>query len=233
MFDTDENTTLELSIEELFKDPDESENDGVNTDEAPESSKVDTKAVSQRINEVRAKTQRETQEQVAKDLGYESYDEMLKAKEKRMLREAGLDEDEVSDVVDKLLEQRLADDPRLKKLKEYEERDKAIFVKKQLSEVNRLSGQTYTSVDQLPPEVLEVWQKTGDLKQAYLATKGEELLNRNNERFSNGSLEHLANGGGSGGGTKVRRLTDEEKNIWRSINPDITEEELNKKTTKI
>ena len=73
----------------------------------------ETKAVSKRINEVRAQTERETREAMAKELGYESYAAMKQAKEKKVLTDAGLDE-ESAKVVDKLVEQGLADDPRLK-----------------------------------------------------------------------------------------------------------------------
>lgn len=227
---------LELNIDDLFKDPDDEQVDeqvDESIEDNDESSKIDTAAVSKRINEVRSKTEHETQERIAKDLGYESYSAMLEAKEQKMLREAGLDEDEVSDVVTKLVEKRLSEDPRFKKLQEYEERDKAAFVKKQLNEVNKLSGQNYTSVDQLPPETLELWGKTGNLKQAFLATKGEELIAKGINKQASGSLDHLATIGSSGTSSKVRKLTDEEKEFYRSINPDITDEELNKKTTKI
>lgn len=226
---------IELDVDDLFRDPEDEEPEDNPTEgsEGSEDLKPDTKAVSQRINEVRSKTEHDTQERIAKELGYESYAAMKQAKQKKLLADAGLDDEEVNGVVNKLVEQRLADDPRLKKLQEYEERDKAAFVKKQLSEVNKISGQNYTSLDQLPPDVIELWQKTGNLKQAYLATKGEELLTGKSNKVERGSLDHLASGGSAGGSTKTRKLTEEEKAIWRNVDPDITEEELEKKTTAI
>lgn len=228
---------INLNIDDLFKDPDEEPTEEPNEGSEDNGSKPDTAAVSKRINEVRSKTEHETQERIAKDLGYESYAAMMEAKshakEKKILEEAGLDEEDVSDAVQKLVDQKLANDPRFKRLQEYDEREKAEFVKKQLNEVNKLSGQNFTSIDQLPPETLELWGKIGNLKQAFLATHGEEVIARSSGRAASGSLDHLAFGGGSGTATKTRKLTDEEKALYRSIYPDITDEELNKKTTKI
>ena len=230
------NEEIELDVDDLFNDPEDEPTDDQPTEGGEgEGSKLDTQAVSKRINEVRSKTERDTQEKIAKDLGYESYAAMMEAKQKKIVKDAGLDDEVVNNVVNQLVEEKLAGDPRLKKLQEYEERDKATFVKKQLSEVNKLSGQNYTSIDQLPPETLELWGKTGDLKQAFLATHGEELILKGtvSSRAAGGSLGHLASVGGSGTATKMRKLTEEEKDLYRSINPDITEEELSKKMTKI
>lgn len=233
----DDGDEIDLNIDDLFKDPDDEPTEEPIEGSEDDGSKPDTAAVSKRINEVRSKTEHETQERIAKDLGYESYAAMMQARthanEKKILEEAGLDEEDVSDAVQKLVDQKLANDPRLKKLQEYEERDKAAFVKKELSEVNKLSGQNYTSIDQLPPETLELWGKIGNLKQAFLATHGEEVIARSSGRAAGGSLDHLAFGGGSGTATKTRKLTEEEKALYRSVYPDITEEELNKKTTKL
>lgn len=224
-----EEDVVDIDVDALFNDePEETpeNNPAPTNDPTPE-----TKAVSKRINEVRAQTERETREAMAKELGYESYNAMKKAKEKKMLEDAGLDEAAVSDVVKKLVDARLADDPRLKKLADIEAAEKNKFVASQLAEINKATGMNFKSLDQLPPETLEVWQKTGNLKQAYFATQGEALLAGKVARAANGSTAHLANPGSAGGSAKQRPLTDEEKAMWRMVMPDITEEELSKKTT--
>ena len=144
-----------------------------------------TNAVSTRINEVKRKTAIETQEKLAKELGYASYTELQKANEHKLLKEAGLDESDISEVVEKLVEKRLANDNRFKKLEEYEEREKNNFVNSQLKEINKLTGNNYTSIEQLPKDTLKVWEKTGNLKQAYLATQGESLILKSKKYINN------------------------------------------------
>lgn len=226
----DNNNELNISIDDLFRDPEPEVQPREETSEEPQPNM--TKAVSERINTVRRKTEAETQDRIAKELGYDSYEAMQKANEQKMLRDAGLDEEEIGAVVEKLVQKRLAEDPRLKKLEEIEANEKANFVTAQLKEINEL-GNNFASIDELPKETLDMWEKIGDLKQAYLATQGEALLKRRYSNQDKGSLRHLASPDQSSVGTKTRKLTESEKAIWRSVMPDITEEELSKKTMTI
>lgn len=226
---------LELNIEDLFKDPVEETNEEIpaseNTETTEIKSETTTEAVSKRINEVRKKTESETEERIAKDLGYNSYSELLKDKEKSLLKSAGLDDEEVSAIVEQLVEKRFQSDPRMKKLEQLELDEKKEFVTSQLKEINTLSGNNYTSIDQLPKETLELWEKTGNLKQAYLATKGEELITKSKSTAYKGTLDHLVNPGTGTSSSKTRLLTEDEKAIFRAVLGDYAnEEELSKKT---
>lgn len=190
-----------------------------------------TKAMSDRINTVRKKTESETQDKIAKELGYENYADFQKAKEQDLLKEHGLDEEEITSVVNKLVEQRMSNDPRFKKLEELEALEKTKFVETQLREINTIAGTNYKQVTELPKDTLEAWEKLGDLSQAFYATHGAKLIGQKANRSS--STSHMAEGGGSSVGTKRRLLTEEEKAIYRMVNPDLTEEELSKKTKDI
>ena len=153
----------------------------------------------------------------------------------KIIEEAGLNETEINTVVEKLVEKRLASDSRLKKLEELETLEKTKFVTNQLNEINNLiksTGIKYSNVDQLPKDTLEVWEKTGNLKQAFLATQGETLLMKSQNKATT-TLNHLSDTGTPGIGTKKRLLTEDEKAIYRSVLSDITEEELSKKTVDI
>lgn len=232
----EENETLDFTVDDLFKDDSTTlPNDTVDTEDTPavDEDVLMTKAVSERINSVKRKTENETQDKIAKELGYADYTELQRANEKKLLRDAGLDEEEISGVVNKLLEQRLANDPRMKKLEEYEAIEKNHFVNSQIEEINKLTGSKYTSVDQLPKDTLKVWELTGNLKQAYLATQGEALLTKKQAVKENGSLNHLASSANGGSSQKTRALTEDEKAIWRSVIPDITDDELSKKTVNV
>lgn len=227
-----------FSIDDLFKDPEENELEENISQEEPvkeegkEPSEM-TKGVSKRINEVRAATERETRDSMAKELGYKDYADFQKAQEKQTLKDAGLDDEELEPIIQKLVDKRFAEDPRMKRLEELEERDKANFVKDQLKEINKFAGTTYKDVSELPEEVLSMWGKTGNLKQAYLAIQGEALIGKSLAGKQNGTLAHLANPGAVGTGVRERPLTEAEKDIWRATIPDITEEELSKKTMPI
>ena len=232
--DNNENAVKNFSIDDLFKDPEENVPQEKETTQEPVKEPSETtKAMSERINKVRATTERETRDAMAKELGYENYAALQKARERQELKDAGYDDDELEPIIQKLVDKRLADDPRIKRLEELEARDKAAFVKDQLREINKFAGTTYKEVSDLPEEVLSMWEKTGNLKQAYLATQGEALIAKSLAGKQNGSLAHLANPGSVGTGVKERPLTEEEKAIWRATIPDITDEELNKKTMPI
>ena len=229
----DENT---FNIDDLFKDSDSDDididTDSTTIEEQENQDKNEmTKAMSNRINEVRHKTEVETQNKIAKDLGYESYDAMIKAQEKKELQDAGYDDAEAEATINKIIEKRLANDPRLKRLEEYENRDKEKFVQGQLNEINKLTGSNFTDISQLPEDTLKMWEKTGNLKQAYLATKGEELLSKSSSYVQKGSTAHMASANNGNISTKTRALTEEEKSIYRGVLGDyITEDELSKIT---
>lgn len=227
---------LDINLDDLFKDPNDLDSQDTDLDKSEDTDTDElevntTEAVSKRINEVKRKTENETQDRIARELGYESYSDLQKANKNQMLRDAGIDTDdtELMATIDKLIEKRLAEDPRIKKVDEYENQQKANFVTNQLKEINKMAGSNYTSIDQLPKDTLDLWEKTGNLKQAYLATQGEELLTKRSTS-SKSSLNHLGDQSSNRTGQKTRPLTEDEKNIWRSVLGDISDEELSKKT---
>ena len=230
--------SLELSIDDLFKDPEESltqEETSIESDSSDKNSESDegmTERVRNRINDVRRKTEQDTQEKIAKELGYNSYSEMLKAKESNLIKEHGYDEEDIEKLLTPLLEARLAADPRFKKLEEIEQREKQSYIDEQLKAINKLCGNKYKAVEDLPETTRNLWAKGVELEDAYIATVGKELLTKNAANVQKGSLSHLAPTS-SNGGTKKRGLTEYEKQMYRSIMPDITEEELNSKTIDI
>ena len=223
------NETLDIDIDDLFKDPEESS--PTEQEEKPTSNNEDmTKAVSDRINTVKKNTVSETEARIAKELGFDSYEDLRKANEKKLLKDAGYDENDekLGEIVNKLVEARLNNDPRIKKVEAYEEDEKTKFVKSQLEEINEITGGKFTSIDELPQETRDLWGKIGNLKQAYLATQGADLLIKAKAAKSNGTLDHLANGGSGSSGAKTRALTESEKDIYRMVMPEITDEELSK-----
>lgn len=193
-----------------------------------------TKVFAHRLKEKTEKAVAEERERIAKDLGYESYNDMQKRKEVKILEDSGLNPDDVSPVVDKIVEERLKNDPRMKELDGYRERQMQEFAKSELEEIKKLTGGEITSMSQVPSDVLEDWKKSGSLKKSYIALHGEELIVKARASATKGSTSHLQPTFGSAPqASKVRPLTNAEKDAWRKFFPNMTDEELNKKTTNI
>lgn len=189
-----------------------------------------TKAFATRLKASTEKARKEERESIAKSFGYESYDEMMKARERKTYEDKGLDPDEVSPIVDELVKQKLDADPRMQELAEFRKRQVAEFGKQELAEITKLTGGKITAFNQLSKEVLDAWQKEGSLKSAYLKIEGESLITQMRSEQSKGSAGHLGNLNGSSPANMTQRhLTDEEKRVWKFFNPNVTDEELNKK----
>jgi hypothetical protein len=156
---------------------------------------------------------------------------MKKAQEDDIIKKKGYKPEDVNAMVEAIVAKRLENDPRLKEFEAMKNIDKEKYVNAQLAAINEATGQKLTIKD-LPKETIDLWGKGLDLEQAYYATQGKTVIAKVKGQVNNGSLDHL-NVGGSSGQPKVRRLTAEEKDIYRSISPHLTEDDLNKKTVEI
>lgn len=193
-----------------------------------QSNETTTQAFSKRLNEDRERT--------AKLMGFESYEEMIKSREDQMLKDKGLDPDDVKPIVDELVEKRLQDDPRMKELEEVRKAKVDAWAKKELAEITELSGGKITTVSQLSQEVVNLWKQKGSLKAAYLEVEGERLIREARlgaaSEQSKGSTAHLNSPSGTPtpiGAPEKRHLTEKEKRVWKVFNENISDEELNKK----
>lgn len=189
-----------------------------------------TKAFAKRLKESTDKVRQEEREAIAKSLGYESYEKLVKENETKKLEEKGIDPQQGSEVIDELVRQRIEADPRIKELEEYRKQRVKEFGERELAEISKLTNGKITSLAQLPKEVIDLWKTKGSLKSAYLELEGEKLINKIRSEQSKGSTDHLANPSGSTPPPSNKRpLNDKEKAIWRQFNPHITDDELNSK----
>ena len=224
-------------LAELFKEEDEREtptaiDETTQTDTQTEGDKIEkTKAFAHRLKEATDKKVLETREQVAKEAGYTSYTEMIKAKESKLLEDKGLNPKDVSPVIEQLVKNRIDQDPRMKELEDLRKQKVQEFAKRELAEISKLTKGEITTLQQLPSEVIEIWKTTGSLKSAFLQVKGEELILKAEALTSKGTTEHLANPGGTNPPSSEQRpLTEQEKRTYKFFNPNITDADLNKKT---
>ena len=227
-------------LEELFNDDIQSEspqtekqtepqNKEQSTEQKNETTDVDkTKAFAKRLKESTDKARQEERDTIAKSLGYSSYDELVKSREKKIIEDQGLDPEQVSATVDEIVKKRLEEDPRIKELDELKKQQIKEFGKKELAEISKLTNGEITDFSQLSKEVIDLWTKKGSLKAAYIELEGEKLINKIRGEQSKGTTSHLANPSGSTSDVTKRTLTDKEKAIWKKFNPQMTDEELSK-----
>lgn len=216
---------LDLNIDELFNEEPEA---GTPPADNKDENKVEmTEVMTKRINEVRAKTEATVRDSVAKDLGFDSYEAMQKAKDEKQIVEAGYDPAELEKLIEPMLEKRLASDPRMQKLAQLEEKEKASYITSELAKITELTGLKVTQAD-LSQATIDLWGKGIDLSQAYIAANSNKIISATHK----GSTTHMLSST-STKSPQVRGLTAGEKSLYKSINPFATDEELSKKTITI
>lgn len=213
-------------------------NDGDGQQQEKDPTKVtETQAFAHRLKEETIKARNEERDNIAKSLGYESYADMQKKRETEMLKEKGLDPEEVSPVVEEIVNKRLAEDPRLKELETIRQKQVAEWAKQELAELSELTGGKVSKLEDVPKDVIELWKTKGSLKAAYLELQGEALIREARAgaagEQSRGSTGHLKSPAGTTAlvvdGNK-RPLTAQEKELYKLFNPEVTEEQLSKMT---
>lgn len=199
------------------------------TTEKPAEEVDKTKAFAKRLKESTEKVRNEERETIAKSLGYASYEELQKSREKQILEDNGLDPTQASEAIDKLVKQRIEEDPRIKELDELRKQRVKEFGEKELAEISKLTNGEITQFSQLSKEVIDLWTKKGSLKAAFLELEGEKLITKIRSEQSKGTTSHLQSPSGPNpaGGNK-RLLNEQEKKVWKQFNPRMTDEELNK-----
>lgn len=225
----------DIDLDSLFADDSQQEPSPVEEEAAPTAdSNIDnTKAFAKRLRESTDKARAEERESIAKAMGYGSYEELIKSRERKVIEDKGLDPDDVAPIVEQLVKERIDKDPRMQELEELRQMRVQEFGKKELAEVTKLSGGEITSLNQLSPEVISAWKQKGSLKAAYLEVEGEKRIMRMMSDQSRGTTTHLtANGGSAAVPTGERNLTADEKKMYKFFNPSMTDDQLNKITVK-
>lgn len=200
----------------------------------PQKDVTATQSFAKRLKEEKEKAKNEAKEELAIALGYQSFAELQKAKEKELLKDNGLDSEQVDPIVEKLVNKRIAEDPRMKELETMRKEQVKQFAKQELKDLEELTGTKFKSIEEIPEDVREDWAKTGSLKKSYMALRGEELIAKARATSTKGTTEHLVEPSGGTSTPRATRLyTKEEKEVYRFFNPGVTDEELNKKVKEI
>lgn len=217
--------------------PNESEIDAtVSTTSGTETTPVtETQAFAHRLKEATSKARNEERESIAKSLGYESYADMQTKREAELLRDKGLDPEDVSPVVEQLVQKRLAEDPRLREFDSFRQERVSAWAQKELAELKELTDGKISKFEDVPADVIESWKTKGSLTAAYMELHGVELLRETRANVasgqSRGSTGHLASPQGTPtqtGNMNKRPFTDHEREVYKLFNPGVTDEQLSK-----
>jgi hypothetical protein len=246
MFRNRDNVFTVEELEELFNDevqqetppaeePTEPQSEVQTEDDKVEDTKSNnveqTKAFAKRLRESTDKARNEEREAIAKSFGYESYEAMMQERQRKLIEDKGLDPEDVTPIVDKIVEQRINEDPRMKELESFRKQSIAEYGKRELAEITELTGGRITRLDQLPRNVLDLWRTKGSLKAAYLELEGANLIKQIRMEQSRGTTNHMNTpSANTQPPTNQRPLNADEKRMWKLFNPNISDEELNKKT---
>lgn len=213
-------------------DDNQAESKDDDTKEKSKEDKVDTtKAFAHRLKESTEKARREEREAIAKQLGFDSYEALQKDKENQILKDKGFDPEVAGSTIDELVKNRIDNDPRMAELEELRRNKVMEFGKKELAEISKLTDGQINKFEQLPQEVIELWKKTGSLKQSYLALEGDKLVTKLKSEKSKGSTDHMNTPANNStvSDSQKRPLTAKERRMWKTFMPNISDEELDKK----
>lgn len=196
---------------------------------------TETQAFAHRLKEATIKARNEERESVAKGLGYESYADMQKKHEAEMLKENGFNPEDVSPVVEQLVQKRLAEDPRLKEFEVYRQERVNTWAKQELADLKELTGGKISKLEDVPKDVIEAWKTKGSLKAAYLELKGETLIKEIQTGIASAqnrsTTNHLKTPSGVPApltGSNKRPFTPQEREIYKLFNSGVTDEQLSK-----
>lgn len=196
---------------------------------------TETQAFAHRLKEVTNKVRNEERESIAKSLGYESYADMQKKREAQMLEDKGLNPEDVSPVVEQIVQQRLAEDPRLKELDSYRQERMNTWAKQELATLSKLTNGKISKLEDVPKDVIEKWKTKGSLKAAYLELYGEELIREIQTGVASEQNRSTANHMTSPQGAPTpmnnsnrRPFTAKEREVYKMFNPSVTDEQLSK-----
>lgn len=196
---------------------------------------TETQAFAHRLKEATNKARNEERENIAKSFGYESYADMQAKREAKLLEEKGLDPEDVSPVVEQIVKQRIAEDPRLKELGLYREERVNAWAQQEMAELKEFTGGKISDLKDVPKDVIELWKTKGSLKGAYIELYGEKLIREmragiasEQTRSTTGHMQSPSGTPAPNTNSNKRPFTAKEREVYKLFNPGVTDEEISK-----
>lgn len=179
-----------------------------------------TKAFATRLKEEKAKAKLEAKEEIAKSFGYNSWSEYADAQTNNKLLDKGLDPDSVRPVLKDLIREDPEYQEAMKFKAEKEALEKELFATNSLKALNDMFGTAYSSVDELDPETVKMWNAGTPLEKAYAANNWESIRDTAVKKASvqkDNGKSHLKQVTGSSQQTSTREISNDELSVFKSF----------------
>lgn len=217
-------------IEEQAANVDETVEEEQETVEQPTSpvEQVDqTKAFAKRLKEETEKVRLAERENIAKSFGYSSWSEYADAQTNNKLLDKGLDPDSVRPVLKDLIREDPDYQEAMKYKAEKEALEKELFATNSIKALNDKFGTAYSSVDDLDPETIKMWNEGTPLEKAFAANNWETIRDAAVRKASvpkDNGKSHLKQVNGSSQPNNTREISKEELGMFNSFG--YTEEQV-------
>lgn len=177
-----------------------------------------TQAFARRLKEETEKVRLAERENIAKSFGYTTWAEYAEAQTNNKLLDKGFDPDTVRPVLKDLIR----DDPDYQEAMKYkaekEALEKELFATNSIKALNDKFGTNYSSINELDPQTIDMWNKGTPLVNAFAANNWEKLqeiaIKKANVQKDNGK-SHLKQVNGSTQTTTTREISRDELNAFK------------------
>ena len=218
-------------IEEQAANVDETPTEEESVEETQPTSPVEpvdqTKAFAKRLKEETEKVRLAERENIAKSFGYNSWSEYTDAQTNNKLLDKGLDPDSVRPVLKDLIREDPDYQEAMKYKAEKEALEKELFATNSIKALNEKFGTAYSSVNELDPETVKMWNEGTPLEKAFAANNWETIRDAAVKKASvpkDNGKSHLKPVAGSGQQTTARELNRDELNAFKMFG--YTEEQV-------
>lgn len=177
-----------------------------------------TKAFAARLKEEKAKAKLEAREEIAKSFGYNSWTEYADAQTNNKLLDKGLDPDSVRPVLKDLIREDPEYQEAMKYKAEKEALEKELFATNSLKVLNDTFGTNYSSINDLDPETVKLWNQGTPLEKAFAANNWEMIRDNAVKKASapkDSGKSHLKQVTGSSQPNTTRELSKDALNAFK------------------
>lgn len=211
-------------IEEQAANVDETETENESVEEPQPTSPVEqvdqTKAFATRLKEEKAKAKAEAKEEIAHSFGYNSWSEYADAQTNNKLLDKGLDPDSVRPVLKDLIREDPEYQEAMRFKAEKEALEKELFATNSLKALNDKFGTAYSSINELDPETIDMWNKGTPLEKAFAANNWETIRDAAVKKATvpkDNGKSHMKQVTGSNQQTNTREISNDQLNVFKSF----------------
>lgn len=179
-----------------------------------------TQAFARRLKEETEKVRLAERENIAKSFGYNSWSEYADAQTNNKLIDKGLE----PEVVRPVLKDLIREDPEYQEAMKYkaekEALEKELFATNSLKALNDKFGTNYSSINELDPETIKLWNQGTPLEKAFAANNWEMIRDNAVKKASvpkDSGKSHLKQVTGSSQSSSVREIGQDELSYFKKF----------------